>query len=106
MKTVYQSDLVDLKVVETESNGEVFYQVWKDGVVCKQSASYDHCKAYAFDLINGMVEAKLQALESAMYWSGQAYLHCTADYSYQCANDYTEAQKALNEFKSMLNLVE
>lgn len=103
MKVVYQNNLVDLKIIETTSNNETFYQVWKDGVICKQSTSYDHCKAHAFDLINSLVEAKLQTLESNVYYAGQAYM-LDHDDEYQniiASCNYNEAQQALNQFKTL-----
>lgn len=104
MKIVYQSDLVDLKITEVDGNNETFYQVWKDGVICKQSASYDHCKTYTFDLIDSMVETKLQTLESDVYYAGQAYMldHENEYQNIIASCNYSEAQQALSQFKTLL----
>ena len=104
MNIVYQSDLVDLKIVQTATDGEVFYQVWKDGVICKQSESLVCCTLYVLDITNSMVESKLQALESKVYWTGQAYLvdHEDEQLNLTLSIDYNEAQQALRQFKDLL----
>lgn len=99
MSTVYQNPNVDLKIVQVENGNNSFYQVWKDGVICKQSESLDNCSNYAFDLVEDMIKEKLSKLESNVYWAGESYLNCTDDFSHTCAREFTKAQLILKQFR-------
>lgn len=103
MKIVYQSDLVDLKIIETESNSKPFYQVVLDGVVSKQSNNYKDCLDVVLKLEPVIVQKTIEDLKADVYYAGVNYLlDCEPQQQVRSSVILDKAYKALSDFESKL----